>query len=83
MKVLDVFAKLPVIHGLNQIAGAVMGLGEGLFGLWAFFILLSCFAGTVWGRRLLELIYANVWLRFLYQYNMITWFLKSMLGALL
>ena len=83
MKVLDVFAKLPVIHGLNQIAGAVMGLGEGLFGLWGFFILLSCFAGTVWGRRLLELIYANVWLRFLYQYNMITWFLKSMLGALL
>ncbi|MBQ7534475.1 MAG: CvpA family protein [Stomatobaculum sp.] len=83
MKVLDVFAKLPVIHGLNQIAGAVLGLGEGLFYLWIFFLVLSCFTETVWGRRLLELIYSNVWLRFLYQYNMITWFLKSTLGALL
>ena len=83
MKVLDVFAKLPVIHGLNQIAGAVLGLGEGLFYLWIFFMVISSFTGTLWGRRLLELINANVWLRFLYQYNGVTWFMKSMLGALL
>ena len=83
MKVLDVFAKLPVIHGLNQIAGAVLGLGEGLFYLWIFFMVISSFTGTLWGRRLLDLINANVWLRFLYQYNGVTWFMKSMLGALL
>ena len=48
-----------------------------------FFMVISIFTGTLWGRRLLELINANVWLRFLYQYNGVTWFLKNMLGALL
>ncbi len=83
MNVMDIFTKLPVIHGLNQIAGAVLGLAEGLFAVWAFFIILSLFSGSAAGSKLMDLINTNVWLRFLYQYNMITWFLKAMLGALL
>ena len=83
IRVLDVVAKIPVIHGLNQIAGAVLGLAEGLFYLWLFFIVLSFFSGTGWGSRLMALVNSNVWLRFLYQYNLITIVLKNMLAAVL
>ena len=82
LHILDVFTKLPVISGLNQIAGAALGLAEGLAFLWIGFMILSVCSGTVWGGRLLNLITGSRWLSNLYQNNLISFFLKDLINAM-
>jgi len=83
LKVLDIFTRLPVIHGMNQIAGALLGLFEALIFVWIAFLLIMLFAGTGPGGRLHEMIAESPWLTFLYRYNMVGWFLKGLLNAAL
>ena len=71
MRVLNLFTSLPIIHGINQIAGAVLGLAEGFFFLWFGFILLNLFQYTPLGSGILERIEATGWLTFLYQNNLL------------
>ena len=71
MRVLNLFTSLPIIHGINQIAGAVLGLAEGVFFLWFGFILLNLFQYTPLGSGILERIEATGWLTFLYQNNLL------------
>lgn len=83
LKIVDCFTALPVIHGLNQISGAIFGIAEALIFVWIFFALLGMFEGTVAGRKLIFLIQDNVWLRFLYENNAVSLFLKGLASALL
>lgn len=40
---LGLAAKLPVLHGINKLAGLVFGFGEGLLVVWIFFLWLRSF----------------------------------------
>lgn len=71
VRFLNLFASLPIIHGMNQIAGAVLGLAEGLFFLWFGFILLNLFQYTPLGSGILERIESTGWLSFLYRNNLL------------
>ena len=66
---LDLIARLPILCGLNQIAGALLGLAQGLLILWIAGALLNCFAATAAGQILEQQVNGSAWLSFLYQYN--------------
>ena len=68
---LDIMARLPVISGINKLAGALLGGLQGLFFLWLFFLLVTAFSRTGWGAGLIRQIEASKWLGFLYHYNIV------------
>lgn len=72
MKALDVVARLPILSGLNRIAGALLGGIQGLLLLWIGFLVLTACSGTVWGMSLIKQIEASSWLSFLYHYNIVS-----------
>ena len=71
IKWLDLVSRLPIISGLNHIAGAVVGLAEGLLLLWTAGFVLSLCSATPAGQMLEAQIYQSTWLTFLYRYNII------------
>ena len=75
---LNLFTAPPVIHGMNQIAGAALGLAEGLFFLWLGFLILNLFQYTPIGSGILGQVEASPWVYFLYRNNL----LLSALGNL-
>lgn len=76
---LDLVAKLPLISGMNQIAGAVLGLAEGLVVFWIFCILVGIFSATGWGKLVTGQIEGSWWLKLLYQGNVLS---KLVLGLI-
>ena len=72
MKWLDIMAKLPVLSGMNQIAGAILGGIQGLFFLWLISLLLTACASTFWAAPILRQVEASPWLSFLYHYNLLS-----------
>lgn len=74
---LDLIARLPIICGLNQLAGAFMGLAQGLLILWIAGVVLKFFGAAPVGQFLEQQINASDWLSFLYQYNPLDFVLSS------
>lgn len=66
---LDIIAKLPIISGINKIAGALLGGIQGLFFIWIFSLVLMACSGTAWGMSLIHQVEASPWLSFLYEHN--------------
>lgn len=79
---LDLVAKLPILSGINQIAGAVLGGIRGLLWLWAGFLITDLFAAAPWAVAVLEQIQKSTWLTFLYQNNLFNWIFISILRCL-
>lgn len=80
---LDIVAHLPVLSGMNQIAGAVLGLAMALFYFWIFCLVLNLFVSTDWGQYLINTIEATPWLAFLYRNNLLSGILLSVIWNLL
>lgn len=68
---LDLIAKLPVLSGINKLAGALMGGLEGLVFLWLVCILITAFSSTEWGLVLTRQIEMSKWLSYLYSHNLL------------
>lgn len=66
---LDVIANLPIIHGVNQMLGLVLGAGQALVIVWIAFLVITVFASTAIGKQLMEMIEKNVLLNQLYNGN--------------
>ena len=66
---LDVIANLPIIHGINQMLGLVLGAGQALVIVWIAFLAITVFASTAIGKQLMEMIEKNVLLNQLYNGN--------------
>ncbi len=69
---LDLVAKLPILSGMNQLAGALLGGLQGLFFLWLASLLVTAFAAASWASAILDQIEASPWLSFLYHYNLVS-----------
>lgn len=69
---LDLVAKLPILSGINKMAGAVLGGVEGLIFLWILCLFVTAFTGTEGGRAVLSQIEGSPWLSFLYNHNMLS-----------
>lgn len=79
---LDLVAKLPILSGINQIAGAILGGIRGLLWLWAGFLVADLFASAPWATAVLTQIHQSHWLTFLYQNNLFNWIFISILRCL-
>lgn len=80
---LDLIAKLPILSGINQIAGAVLGGIQGLLCLWGGCVLADIFSRTAWASAILEQIHISVWLTFLYENNLVNWIFVKILRSFL
>lgn len=83
MSWLDLVARLPIIHGMNQIAGAVLGGLEGLIILCILGLIVTVCSGTGWGRIVVAQIEGSPMLLFLYSHNFLQWIVFGMIGSIL
>lgn len=80
---LDLVARLPILAGTNQIAGAILGGAEGLLFLWILCLFVTVLAATDLGKLLLHQIENSVWLSFLYNHNLLAELVMNVVKNLL
>ncbi len=68
---MDIVTMLPILHGLNKLAGGVLGLVFSVVLIWIAFLLVTIFCNGDVGRQFFELIQENQFLLFLYNQNVI------------
>lgn len=71
MFVFNIIGKLPVIGGVNRIAGGILGLGTGLIIVWVVMIAVSLLYNTNFGQAALTDIENSKILTYLYEHNML------------
>lgn len=76
---LNIVARLPVLHGFNRIMGAGAGLVQGLLVFWLAAVVLTIFCTSKTVQPVMEAIYANKYLTFLYENNGILYFISYFL----
>lgn len=76
---LNLIARLPVLYGLNQIAGAVLGVMMALSYFWVACLSLNIFVSTDWGNYILSSIEQTPWIAWLYHNNLLSRFFLSIL----
>ena len=76
---LDVIANLPIIHGINQVLGLVLGLVQGLVFVWIAFLIITVFSSIDLGRDLMLMIHNSKILSLIYDNNI---FLKLLTDAM-
>lgn len=79
MSWLDLVAKLPILSGINQLAGAVLGGLQGLIFLWILCLIVTACSSTEWGRAIIRQIESSAWLSFLYDFNILS---RIVMGAI-
>jgi len=80
---LDIIARLPIISGINKLAGAIAGGVEGLLFLWLACLLVTAFSGTEWGMMITRQIESSQWLSFLYSHNLLNLMVLGVLHGLI
>lgn len=67
---LDILSHIPVIGGINRLAGLLLGLLQALFLLWLFFLILSMATTTETGLMLMSMVQKSSFLSYLYESNL-------------
>lgn len=67
--ILNVLTKLPVINGINKIAGAAVGGIKCIIFIWIAFLVLTLLCNTTLGQQGMALIQQDTFLNFLYSQN--------------
>ena len=71
IKMLGIFNKLPVIGGMNRLAGGALGLAIGLAVVWVFFIIITLLYSTKLGIACFACIESSEILQKLYDGNIL------------
>lgn len=77
---LDVISKLPVLKEVNKLAGAAVGLAQGLLLVWVLAIFIMMLSNFSFADYIYNDIDDNVFLKFLYDKNLIMYFVTRFLG---
>lgn len=80
---LDLIARLPILSGLNKIAGAVLGGTVALIFLWIACLVFTVLSGTEAGAAVMKQIDASPWLSWLYDHNMLLYFVVGLIRGTL
>lgn len=81
MSWLDLLARLPILSGMNQIAGAILGGMQGLLVIWALCMIVMACSATDWGTVVVAQIEESPWLLFLYKNNIFNWLITGILNS--
>lgn len=73
---LDIIAHLPILNTFNHIGGGIAGGIQALLGIWILFIGVSVLWNTSWGHKLYLMIQQDSFLSFLYDSNILLYFLR-------
>lgn len=76
MKSSDIINHIPVIKGFNKFLGALTGAAEATIITWIFFFVVIMFLGNDLGSRLLEDVQASVFLKYLFNNNLLFRFIS-------
>lgn len=76
---LDIVSKLPVLKQVNKLAGMAVGLVQGLLIVWLLAILVMVFGNFEFAATIHKQIDANGFLTFLYDKNLIMYFVTKIL----
>ena len=71
----DIISKIPIIKGLNKMAGGVLGFSEALIMVWVFFFIVVMFIGRDSGSVLISMISSSKLLSFLFNSNLLIGFI--------
>ena len=80
MLVFDIVDRLPVIHGINHFAGALLGIVKGILVIEILLLLLVPFVGTAFGQKLLVQIESNGMMSLMYHKNFLIGMLMGVVG---
>ena len=80
---LDLIAKLPILSGINKMAGAVLGGVQALIFIWILCIVLTIFSRTELGQMIFTQVNASPWLSWLYDHNMLANLVLGLIRSLL
>lgn len=69
VKMLGLIDKLPLIGGMNRVAGGIVGVGIGVVAVWILFLVITLFYDTELGRTCFEQIETSKVLSYLYDGN--------------
>lgn len=79
ISVLDLVAKLPIINGVNKMAGGIIGLIQGLLFVWIGCLIVTACSDKEWAQEVFRQINDNSLLSFIYNNNLIVWLISSVL----
>lgn len=79
----DLVANIPVIHGLNQIAGAVLGVVLGLLFVWLAFLIVSAFNETGWATDVVIRVNNSRFVSFIWEHNLISTLVKNAIASII
>lgn len=68
---LDFITNIPVLSGLNRLAGFLLGFFHGLFHIWIWFAVLTIFSETETGKILIQYIEQSSFLTTIYSQNLL------------
>lgn len=71
MGMADLLGHIPVLSGLNRLAGLLLGLGRGVVILWLIGLIFAMCSGYEWTAPVLEMIKKSSMLTFLYRNNLL------------
>ena len=77
--ILDLFANLPILGGINRIGGLMLGIVIGLLYLWIFFLIITALGGTEAGGYLVKEVANDKILSYFYDNNLLMQFLMSLI----
>ena len=80
---LNLLSRLPIICGLNQMAGGIVGLAEGFLLLWLAGFIFRFFTETPMGQMLEAQVNSSIWLSLIYRYNLMNVILGSIINGIL
>lgn len=80
---LDLIAKLPILSGLNQIAGAILGGVEAMIFIWIGCLIFTALSGTGIGSAIMRQVDASSWLSWIYDHNMLSWLVIGLISSVL
>lgn len=78
---LKLMTKLPLVHGLNKLMGAVAGLAEGFLVVWLLLYIIQINNGRLFGIDFMSMILKTPFLYFLFQNNLIGHLMTTLFGS--
>ena len=78
---LQLFTKLPLVHGINKLSGLLLGIAEGFLAVWLILYLIQVNGGSLFGIDAAASIQENTFLNFLYVHNLIGHLMTTLFGG--
>lgn len=79
LEILNIFSKIPIISGINSLAGAVVGFFNAMFILWILSLFIGAIVGTNIGSQIMEYIKRKPILLFIFNNNLISYIVRNVL----